>query len=372
MKIADVSITNEFYNIVVENIPLIDVRAPVEFSAGAFPMAVNLPIMDDLDRHLVGICYKKKGKDAAFELAHHRVSGQVKEERIAAWCDFVDKHPNALFYCFRGGMRSKTAQRWFEEKNGSKVARLAGGYKAFRRYLIDSLNPENISAVPVILGGRTGTGKTILLRKLANAIDLEEIAHHRGSAFGSFLTPQPSQIDFENNLACAIIRHGHEGFKYMILEDEGNYIGARYIPKELAAYWKRDSMVLLECDLAFRIETTFQEYVGDAQKQFLDFYGEEEYLKLWREDIEARVQRIRKRLGGERLKKVLGLIDAAHKEQLRCGDSRGHSNWIEVLLSEYYDPMYDYQIEKSKRTIVFRGNFSEVHTYFEDLEEKRQ
>lgn len=363
--------TNDFYRIVIDNIPLIDVRAPVEFIAGAFPMAFNQPIMDDEDRHLVGICYKQQGREAAFGLAFKRVSGRKKEERVAAWVEYVKQHPDALCYCFRGGMRSQTAQQWYEEETGQKIQRLEGGYKAFRRYLIEQLDPAKIIGTPVILGGRTGVGKTILLHQLANSIDLEAIANHRGSTFGRHLTPQPSQIDFENRLACAILNHGHSGYSYMVLEDEGSYIGTRYIPKELAHYFNRDSMVLLECDLEYRISLTFEEYVSGAQQEYFACYNKENGLGHWYEDICNSIDRIKKRLGGERLKRVLALISAAHKEQLESGDSSLHRGWVKLLLSEYYDPMYDYQIEKSNRTIQFRGNTEEVLQYLRTLETKR-
>lgn len=363
--------TNDFYRIVVDNIPLIDVRAAVEFSGGAFPMATNLPVMDDEDRHLVGICYKQQGREAAFNLAFKRVSGRKKEERIAAWIEFVEKHPNALCYCFRGGMRSKTTQEWFEQATGKKIQRLDGGYKAFRRYLIEQMEPVNIPGAPVILGGRTGTGKTILLRQLGNAIDLEAIANHRGSAFGRFLIPQPSQIDFENRLSCALINHRHSGYKYMILEDEGSYIGTRYIPKELALYFKQDSVVLLESGLDERIGITYDEYVRSAQRDYFDFYDEESGLNHWLEDIQNSFGRIKKRLGGERFKRVTKMLVAAHEEQQSGGDPELHKEWVELLLSEYYDPMYDYQIEKGNRTVLFRGNSDGVLQYLRTLEKER-
>lgn len=363
--------TADFHRIVTEALPLIDVRAPVEFAAGAFPEAVNMPILDDEDRHRVGLCYKQQGKDAAFELAFKRVSGEVRERRIAAWRDFYQSHPNALLYCFRGGMRSKTAQEWLSRAAGREVVRLQGGYKAFRRYLIDALQPESIAAQPVILGGRTGTGKTLLLHHLVNSIDLEAIANHRGSAFGSHLSGQPAQIDFENRLAYSLIQHAHRGYRYIILEDEGSYIGARYIPQELARYFRQDSMVLLECELAERLEITFKEYVIDGQVEYGQIYGPEKGVEQWLEFMRSRMHRIRKRLGGERLARVSRLVDDAHRRQQATGDPSAHKNWIELLLTEYYDPMYDYQIEKSGRRILFRGGFEEVREYLAGLEDTK-
>lgn len=371
MSLTTNAATEDFYQIVVDALPLIDVRAPIEFAAGAFPMAVNLPLMDDTDRHLVGTCYKRQGREAAFALAEKRVSGSKKKERVAAWAGFVAKHPQALCYCFRGGMRSRTVQQWLYEATGKEIIRLQGGYKAFRRYLIEQLDPDTITAVPLLLGGRTGSGKTLLLRQLENSIDLEAIAHHRGSAFGRFLSPQPTQIDFENRLASALITHRHHRYHFMVLEDEGSYIGRCYIPKELAAFFKRDEMVLLESSLEERMAITCKEYVSGAQHDYCAFWGEETGLDRWYEDIRESLGRIKKRLGGERLKRVLALLAAAYAQQQASGDLSLHEEWVELLLCEYYDPMYDYQIEKGGRTILFKGNSAEVLQFFRELERKK-
>ncbi len=362
------SATGDFHRIVVENIPLIDVRAPVEYNAGAFPGAVNLPLMDDEDRHLVGLCYKQHGKEAAFALAFKRVSGSIKDQRVSSWQRYFQDNPNAIIYCFRGGMRSKTTQQWLSDHTRVEILRLQGGYKAFRRFLIESLRPENVFATPVILGGRTGTGKTLLLQQVANSIDLENLANHRGSTFGGHLSPQPTQIDFENRLAYGLIHHGHKGYRYLILEDEGSYIGARYIPHELAYYFKRDSMVLLESEMDERIKLTYEEYVIDAQREYIAKYDGENGLTQWFDFMMSRLHRIRKRLGGVRMKKTTELITEGHRLQLESGDPSYHKNWIELLLRDYYDPMYDYQIEKSGRKIEFKGVYADVLEYLKTLE----
>ena len=116
--------TNDFHRLVVEDIPLIDVRAPVEFQAGAFPNAVNLPLMNDEERRLVGICYKKKGQNSALALGHELVCGPVKAARVSAWSQFVEEHPTALLYCFRGGLRSQLSQEWAESAIGREIQRL--------------------------------------------------------------------------------------------------------------------------------------------------------------------------------------------------------------------------------------------------------
>jgi tRNA 2-selenouridine synthase len=205
--------SDDFRSIVLNETPLIDVRAPVEFAKGAFPHAVNLPLMDDEERRLVGITYKERGNAEAVKLGHTLVSGEVKAARIKAWNDFIDTHPDAKLYCFRGGQRSQISQEWIAQ-SGREIVRLKGGYKAFRNYLMEETERSITRFNPLVLGGRTGSGKTILLHQLENAIDLEGLANHRGSSFGRTLVPQPSQIDFENALAYALIQKLEAGYAH--------------------------------------------------------------------------------------------------------------------------------------------------------------
>ena len=349
---------------VLDEVPLVDVRAPVEFAEGAFPTAVNLPLMNDEERRRVGIRYKEQGSDEAVRLGHELVSGPVKAERVAAWARFLEARPDAVIYCFRGGMRSKIAQEWIAQETGRAVLRLEGGYKAFRRFLLEHLEPSAIRAEPLVLGGRTGVGKTLLLRKLENAVDLEAIANHRGSSFGRFTTPQPTPIDFENRLAWAFIRHNASGYARMVLEDEGRNVGDRYLPPVLVDYFAAAPVVVLERPLEERVEITFVEYVVESQAEYCQRYGEEEGLVQWLEQMDGNLYRIRKRLGGLRHREIRAELHAAHES----GDPARHRGWIRTLLRDYYDPMYDYQLRNKQSNIVFRGNEAEVLDYLESQE----
>ncbi len=358
----------DFNRIVVENIPLIDLRAPIEFEAGGFPTAVNLPILDDSQRHLVGICYKEKGPAAALNLGHQLVRGELKKNRVEAWMDLLASRPDVVFYCFRGGKRSQIAQQWLEERSGKQIPRLSGGYKAFRRYLLEWLDPLQLRNIPVVLGGRTGSGKTLLLQKFQNTIDLEALANHRGSSFGRLLTPQPRQTDFENRLAWELIQHNHRGHRKILLEDEGRHVGRCYIPQNLADFFSSGSLILLETSLQDRIEIIFDEYVTRGQNEYRAVHGEEEGHEEWFAAMNDNIDRIKKRLGGEREKKVKRLLASAHLKQQSQADSQEHRLWIEVLMCEYYDPMYDYQLKKRDRSVIFKGNANEVTEFLRSIE----
>ncbi len=352
---------DDFDLIVKKHLPLIDVRAPVEFEKGAFRGAVNLPLMNDEERRLVGIRYKERGNAEAVKLGHELVSGAVKESRVEAWCDFIREHPDALLYCFRGGQRSQIAQRWIAEA-GCEIPRLRGGYKAFRRFLIDEI--ERISALlaPVSLGGRTGSGKTMLLSEIEASIDLEGLANHRGSAFGRKITPQPTQITFENDLAYELINMSDRYGCRLVFEDEGKNVGRLYLPRPLYESLERAPLVILETPMQERVGITWREYVVDAQREYLKMGGADD-LRAWRDAVASAMDRIERRLGGVRHKMVRKMLDEAFKEQLTSGDASGHMGWVEYLLREYYDPMYDYQIKKRSDRVVFRGDYESVKQY---------
>jgi tRNA 2-selenouridine synthase len=349
-------LSNDFKSIVLNSTPLIDVRAPVEFEKGSFAHAVNLPLINNKERHEIGICYKKYGNEEAVKLGYKLISGKVKEERIQAWTQFIEAHPHAKLFCFRGGQRSKISQEWLSQ-SGREITRLKGGYKAFRAYLINETQESVKHFKPIILGGRTGSGKTILLKNLENSIDLEALANHRGSSFGRKITPQPTQINFENALAYDLIQKLDKGFQSLVFEDEGKRIGSVYIPMRFANYLAEAPLIILETPIEERVEITFDEYVIEAQRMYA------ENLLEWRDEIVGAIDRIKKRLGSQRHQEVYNIFENAFSEQLKSGSLHAHKEWIEYLLREYYDPMYDYQIQKRSALVKFRGSSKEIIEY---------
>jgi len=347
-------LTEDFLSIVLENRPLLDVRAEVEFNKGSFPNATNIAILDDEQRRLVGICYKEKGNEKAVELGRELVTEEVQALRLHDWKAFIEANPEAYIYCFRGGQRSRISQMWLDEV-GVKIPRLKGGYKAFRAFLTEQAEEITSNLNTIIVGGRTGSGKSILLQELSNMIDLEGLANHRGSSFGRFISAQPAQINFEDALYYKLIQHHATSHKSLVIEHESKRIGDLTIPKPIFDNFMKGGLVILETPMSERLEITYAEYVTlaiqDSIKQFGDDGRAEWFLR-----VDAGLDRIRKRLGSEHHIKIKALFKEAYEEN----NDEGHKIWIEILLEKYYDPMYDYQIEKTSLPILFRGNKKEV------------
>jgi len=346
--------TDAYLNLFLNNTPMMDVRAPGEFTKGSFPFAENAPLMNDEERHRVGICYKEKGQDKAIELGHQLVSGDLKAQRIEAWKRFVARHPEGYLFCFRGGLRSRLTQQWIRE-SGINYPLVKGGYKALRRFLIDSLEARIESSQYRVLSGRTGTGKTRVLMQLPNPIDLEGLANHRGSSFGRQVTPQPSQIDFENRLAVAMLKACHQSTGPIYLEDESRLVGRCALPDTLKARMAQAPLLILERDIEERIGIIRADYVEHMLSGYLHRDGEEAGWLNYCDYLLSALDRIRKRLGGDRYQKLSQQMQQALDQQQANGSLEGHHGWIEALLTEYYDPMYDYQLSQKQGKVLVRG-----------------
>jgi len=355
MSSGELKQVDNLRSLFVGDVPLLDVRAPVEFAEGAFPTAENHPLIDDEQRQRIGIEYKEAGQEQAIALGEELVSGRVKTERIARWTEFLQRHPDAVLYCFRGGKRSEISQRWLLEETGICCPRVRGGYKAMRRFLLDQLEQNSRQCRPIVIGGRTGVGKTRLLERCAARIDLEALANHRGSAFGQHVQPQPAQVDFENALAIALLKLVDAGNPFFVVEDESRNIGSRHVPPAFFARIETAPLVLLEASEEERVDITLQEYVHDALTEFRADYGKGDAFKRWSDYLIGSVDRIRRRLGGDRHAQVRTMLDAAIERHAVSGDTEGHRSWIAFLLREYYDGMYEYQLARKAERVIFRG-----------------
>ena len=346
--------TDHYRDIFLRGAPLMDTRAPVEFQHGAFPAATNLPLMSDAEREQVGICYKERGQQAAIELGHSLVKGELREARLKAWCDFARAHPDGYLYCFRGGLRSQIVQDWMRE-SGIDFPRVIGGYKAMRGFLIDELE-RSLSACGILLvAGKTGTGKTRVIERVPRSIDLEALAHHRGSSFGRLPEGQPSQIDFENSLSIEFMRLLDQRDASIVLEDEGKLVGRLSLPEELRSKMQQAPLLVVEESLASRVEVILEDYIHDLGDRYRD-REPELWMELHRQHLLEGLTRIRKRLGG-----ALYLeLEAKMVEAFEALDDDLHRAWIEALLSRYYDPMYEYQMSQRTGERIYTGTREEV------------
>lgn len=350
----------DYLNLFLNDIPMMDVRAAIEVKKGAFPMSENRPLLNDEQRHEIGIRYKEAGEDEAIALGLKLCTPEIRAERMQSWQNFCEMHPNGYLYCFRGGLRSRTTQAWLLE-GGIDYPLVTGGYKAMRRFLIDEFE-KNIQALRLVnLAGPTGSGKTRVLQNIRHNVDFEGLAHHRGSAFGRNKTDwQPTTIDWENAVSIAFLKHRHNfESQPLFVEDEGRMIGRVAMPDSLQAAMAKNELVVLDESLEHRLKITLEDYVSSPWVEYKNYYGataEQEFSAY----LLGSLERIRRRLGGERYATLLKSFEQALQKLFATDDSTGFVAGIETLLVDYYDPMYNYQLSKRDGKIIFRGNSADI------------
>jgi len=268
--------------------PVLDVRTPAEFGHGHMPGAFNMPLFSDAERVQVGTTYKQVGREAAilqgFELTGAKWAGFIRQALEIA------PHKKIAVHCWRGGMRS-AAIAWALDLYGFEVYLVEGGYKAYRRWVQRQFG---IVRDLRVIGGMTGSGKTRILYALQakgeQMVDLEGLAQHQGSAYGTLnRLIQPSQEQFENNLAEVL--YGMDDCRRVWVEDESMAIGKCLVPR---LFWDQvQTAVLFDLQVPeeWRVAALVQEY-GHLDKEFLV----------------SCTQRIRKRLGTERAKHAIAAI----------------------------------------------------------------
>jgi len=300
--------------------PLIDVRSPGEFAQGHIPGAVNMPLFTDEERAGVGTTYTRVGRDQALDLGLDivgpKMSSFVRTARELA------PEKQILVHCWRGGMRS-ASMGWLLETAGFRITVLKGGYKAYRSHIRENLVEGKKF---VILGGLTGSGKTIWLKKLAEkgeaVVDLERLANHRGSVFGGIgLGMQPTNEQFENDLYQSLQKF--EPGQMIWLEDESRQIGRIFMPEPFSLAMTASPLIRIKIPQSLRIEIILDEYAG-----------------LDKERLAASIQQISKRLGG--------LITGECLELLNQGDFAG----VVKLLLPYYDKTYSHSSQVRNRQQV--------------------
>lgn len=321
--------------------PICDVRTPDEFAEGHIPGAKNLPLFSNEERTKIGTTYKQTGSREAILQGLDFVGPKMRS--LIESAEKISPERIILLHCWRGGMRSRSVA-WLLGVAGFKVYLLQGGYKAFRQYARSLFEKEwRIH----ILSGYTGSGKTAILEALSHSgeqiIDLEKLAHHKGSSFGALgEAAQPSQQQFENELALALRQQKAQ--KPLWLEDESRKIGCRVIPKSLWEQMCVGKVFFLNMPLALRVQRLQKDY-GSFPK----------------EDLKSCVVRLKKRLGGLHTKQA---VDALEKNDI--------SVCTALLLKHYYDKTYLHGLSKrNPETIIKIDTTYVAATYNADLIQER-
>lgn len=315
------------HNITIDNyvndpgLPLIDVRSPGEFAHGHIPGAINIPLFSNEERKQVGTSYKQHGREQAIllglDLAGPKWSDFIRQ------CLAVASDKKLVLHCWRGGMRSG-AMAWVLDLYGFEVMLVRGGYKQYRRWVHEQFEKKYRLCV---LGGMTGSGKTRILKQMVSQgiqiIDLEDLAQHQGSSYGTMNKMHPpTQQQFENNLAQQL--KDKELQKDLWVEDECQKIGKMGIPFPFWNRMREAPLIVLNVPLEQRINSLVQEY-GPLDKDFL---------------VECTV-RIKKRVGPEQTKHAVAAI-----RENRMAD------FIRIVLA-YYDKTYLRGVNKRKPGQVF-------------------
>ncbi|SNC77420.1 tRNA 2-selenouridine synthase [Hymenobacter gelipurpurascens] len=300
--------------------PILDVRAPIEYQHGHIPGALSFPLFTDEERARIGTTYKQVSQDKAVLLGLDffgpKMSEMVRQVKKLA------PNKQVRVHCWRGGMRSG-AVLWLLELAGFQVQLLEKGYKDYRRWVLQEFErPRPL----LVLGGLTGSGKTDVLHALRTQqqpiIDLEGVAHHKGSAFGSIGQPtQPTQEQFENNLAAVLSALPEAGPIWV--EDESRTIGGVHVPPPLFAQMMQAPLLVLDIPREVRVRKLAEEY------------GRQDPAAL-----AASILKIRKRLGGLATKEALSAIGEEDMEKMVS------------LVLDYYDKTYSHGLESRPITRV--------------------
>jgi tRNA 2-selenouridine synthase len=307
---------------------IIDARSPSEFAEDRLPGAINLPVLDDDERRIVGTLYKQESA-----LAARKTGAAMAARRIAAHVEqqLADKPRDwqPLVYCWRGGQRSGSLA-WFLSEIGFRTAQLEGGYKAFRGLVLDQLQTLPGPLHFVVLAGRTGSGKTRLLQHLAQAgqqvLDLEGLARHRGSILGAMPgQPQPSQKHFDTLLWQALQRF--DAKRPVFVESESARIGQLRVPESLLVRMREHGQVMqVVMPDTGRIGLLLQDYAFFA------------------DDVDAFCALLQ------------SLVPLQGRERVQSWQTQARAGqWAELfgrLMAEHYDPLYDRSMRRHYDTLA--------------------
>ncbi|MBP7184167.1 MAG: tRNA 2-selenouridine(34) synthase MnmH [Saprospiraceae bacterium] len=314
--INKVNISDVHFNLQQQNISIFDVRSPSEYAKGHIPNAINLPLFDDDERHVVGKTYKQISAYHAIlkglDIVGPKMSNIVKSVKKST------KEAKAIYiYCWRGGKRSGSVA-WLLDLVGFDINVIIGGYKSYRNFVLEGFNTLNLPLV--VLGGKTGSGKTGVLSYLSeqafSMIDLEAIANHKGSAFGK-VSQQPS-VEYFENLLFDQIQALNISNSPIWIENESRSIGSVFIPPRMWQLMKEAPLIHIEIPFDIRLERIVEEY-GTLEIEYL----KQSFLN------------IKQKIGGALYGEAIDYLDQADLKSAAA------------IALNYYDKLYQYSFDNA-------------------------
>ncbi len=300
----------------------IDVRSPGEYAEDHIPGAVNIPLLTDEHRVIVGTIYREQGNEEA-KIAGFRLFSQRYQEFMASIREVIKPGVPTYVYCWRGGSRSEYVTELLQNLEFPEIYKIAGGYKRFRAYALQRITDWCTEKKAIVLHGYTGAGKTDLLTRIAAkggpTLCLETLAQNSGSVFGNvfFRDSQPSQKQFESLIFDYFMKSDRD---FYFVESESKRIGNVFVPDPLMDAIRTGIHIDVQTTADIRVENLYRYYVEKGG-------GLESLLQP--------LNRLRKRLGNEPVDRMI--------QQLEQGDYKAV---IKPLLFDYYDPLYQYSIDQ--------------------------
>ncbi|WZL74900.1 tRNA 2-selenouridine(34) synthase MnmH [Clostridiaceae bacterium 35-E11] len=307
----------------MQNVVFIDVRSPSEYKEATIYGAINIPILDDIERAMVGTIYRMESVEQATVEGLKYVAPKLPSI-YAQIKEYSKKYDRVIIFCWRGGMRSKSTCDFLDMLRITNVYQLIGGYKAYRRYVVNFLKNSIDPYQFIMLHGLTGVGKTHILERLETigytVLNLERMAKNSGSVFGDivFEGKPPSQKMFETYLFNCLYFTKN---KYIFVESESKRIGSVQVPDSIYNQMISGYHILIHTTMNNRVEIILNDYVGTLERQD--------------DKIKKAVHHLRKRLGNDPVDKLLKKIE-----------QKDYISVIKYLIEYYYDPLYRYSIDK--------------------------
>lgn len=305
----------------------VDVRSENEFEEANIPGSINIPILNNEERSEVGKVYRNVSHEKA-KILGLRYASYKLEEIYCKILELKKQYDNIIFYCWRGGMRSKSVCTVLKTLQAGNMYRLSGGYKSYRKFVFDYFEKHVDEFKFIVLHGLTGVGKTIIIDELEkdniSIMNLEKLAKNSGSVFGDLLFEgkSPSQKQFESHIFNDLY---YNDKKYVIVESESKRIGSINVPDQVIKAMEEGYHILIETNMKNRVHNIYNDYV----KKDSDI--NDKLIKC--------IKHLNKRLGNKNIEVLTDKIHLGYYEYV-----------IEFLIKDYYDPLYKYSIDRINKT----------------------